>query len=142
MGIVRTQSIKTEDGFGLVEAMCALLVLSMGFFSVMQMYAFGSAKVRAIQEHNWVTQALENEIETLRGAPFASLKPIEQREFLSTTPALSKLVRLNSWVSITETSDANAQLRETTVCVQWTTENGRRTDRRLTTLIADKGGAR
>jgi len=113
-------------------------VLTVGMFGVIQMYHFGLDKMHALNETTVAFQALQNEIETLRSAPFSELRNTDKGRFVSKTPALSRLANVKSTVTITDYSDSPRRLKRITARITWTGENGRTIQKTVTTLIADK----
>lgn len=122
-------------GFSLLELSCAIFVLTVGVFGVIQMFYFGLNKVRAISDANVAMRAIQNEVETLRAVPFSELVP-GIAGFRSETPEIERFVEPRQEVRIEE---AGTALKRVAVSVAWTGDNGRRIEKDVITLIADKG---
>jgi len=128
-----------RGGFALIELIAALFVLTIGMFGVIQMYHFGLAKMQAMNESAIAIRAVRNEVETLRAVPFDDLQNVEAAPFRSETPGMDELVNVVSDVAIKDYDGGAGRLKEVTVAVKWTGEHGRRIEKRVTTLIVDKG---
>ena len=126
---------KGSAGFTLLELSCAIFILTIGVFGVIEMFYFGLNKVRALSEADVAMRAVQNEVEVLRGVPFAELG-IETTGFRSVTPETERLMNATPEVRI---EDAGTALKKVVVSIAWTGENGRRVEKGVTTLIADKG---
>lgn len=130
-----------KAGMSLLEMSCALFIVTMGLFGVIQMYMTGISNMKTLSEKQVAMRAAENEIETLRALPFAELVPGAALPLRAATAGTEKLHNLSGTVDIAA-PDGAPDLREVHVCIEWTGEHGRRIRQELTTLIADKGGAR
>lgn len=128
-----------RTGFSLIELTCALFIITVGVFGVFQMYSIALDKTRALKEYAVAQTALLNEIETLRSMPFDQLTDTDNGPFHSVTPEIKRLMKVQSVVTITDRSQNNRGLKEVQVTVRWIGEHGRRIEKRLTTLIANKG---
>ena len=128
------------SGFTLIELMAALFVLTFGMFGVVQMYDFGLDKILMLRESATATRLVRNEIEMLRGRPFAELTDRENAPFAGPTPGLEDLVNGTPAVTIRPYGDPGLGLKEVTVSLRWTGDNARTMERTTTTLIADKAG--
>ncbi|MBX7255186.1 MAG: prepilin-type N-terminal cleavage/methylation domain-containing protein [Candidatus Hydrogenedentes bacterium] len=124
-----------DAGFTLLELMCAIFVLTIGVFGVIQMFCFGLDKVRALSDTNVAMRAIQNEVETLRAAPFSELVA-GASGFRSLTPEIDRFVKVKPEVRI---EDAAFALKKVTVSLMWSGDNGRQITKSVTTLIADKG---
>jgi Tfp pilus assembly protein PilV len=122
----------------LIELTAALFVLTVGMFGVIQMYHFGLDKMHALNETTIAIHAIQNEIETLRSQPFSELHNTDKAQFVSETPALSRLVNAEPNVTITDYGEASKRLKHVTVSIRWIGENGRTIQKTATTLITDK----
>ena len=132
---------RKNTGFALIELIAALFILTVGMFGVIQMYHFGMAKMRAMNESDVAIRAVRNEIETLRSVPFDELQNVEDVPFRNETPAMADLVNVVPAVTVKDYGDGVGRLKEVTVAIAWTGEHGRTIRKSVTTLIADKGGA-
>jgi Tfp pilus assembly protein PilV len=130
--------LKNETGMSLIELTAALFVLTVGMFGVIQMYHFGLNKMHALNETTVTMHAIQNEIEMLRSLPFSELHNTDKAQFVSETPALSRLVNAKPHVTITDHGEASRRLKHVTVSITWTGENARTIQKSVTTLIADK----
>ncbi len=128
-----------QKGFSLIELSAALFILTVGLFGVIQMYHFGLDKLNAVREFTLATQAIQNEIETLRTMPFSSLENGERQGFIAAVPELETLVQVSPTVSIRDFIEGRGEVKEVTVRIKWIGEHGRVIEKSLTTLIADKG---
>ena len=128
-----------RTGFSLMELVVALGVLMTGVIGVTQMYAFGIAKTRAINESSVARTIIDTELERLHAMPFDALAsmpvPVESLE-------ASGLVQAIGMVDITPRTGQSTRLKEATISLRWIGDNGRVVSRKVTTLIADMGGAR
>ena len=131
--------LKDRAGLTLIELIAALFVLTVGMFGVIQMYHFGLDKMRALNEYAIAMRAIQNEVETLRSVPFSQLDNTDSGQFRSETPELAMLVNATPTVSITDYDGGRKRLKQVTVSLRWTGEHGRTIEKKVTTLIADKG---
>ncbi|HRI87117.1 MAG TPA: hypothetical protein PLJ47_03070 [Candidatus Hydrogenedentes bacterium] len=121
----------------MVELSAAIFVLTLGLLGVAKLCQFGLDRLRWLEEQSIAVQAVQNEIETLRALPFERLAAGEH-DFVSVSPSLLRLSdRYEARVLISEYPHA-AQVKEVTASIIWLTENARRTERTVTTLIAEK----
>ena len=130
--------LNDQRGVSLIELTAALFVLTVGMFGVIQMYHFGLSKMHALNETTVAVHALQNEMETLRSLPFSELRNTNKGQFVSETPALSRLADAKPNVTIADYSDGAKRLKRITVSITWSGENGRTIEKTVTTLIADK----
>jgi Tfp pilus assembly protein PilV len=131
--------LKDRAGTTLIELVAALFVITIGLFGVIEMYHFGINKIHALNEYKIAMRAVQNEIETLRALPFSELRNTDDGEFRSDTPEVATLVNATPAVTITDYAEGEKQLKHVEVSVKWTGEHGRTIEKRVTTLIADKG---
>lgn len=130
--------LKSQSGVTLLELTAALFVLTVGMFGVIRMYHFGLNKMHALNESAVATEAIQNEVETLRSLPFSELRNTKRGHFVSETPALSRLVNATPSVTISDFPGGPRRLKEVTVSIKWTGENGRTIQKKVTTLVRDK----
>ena len=130
---------KSHGGFTMLELTAALFILTVGLFGVISMYQFGIAKMHAINESAVAMSAIQNEIETLRSIPFAEIENVENAPFRSSTPITAKLVNATPTVTISDYGEPSRSLKKVTVALIWTGEHGRTIEKRITTLISDRG---
>ena len=130
--------LKNQSGVTLLELTAALFVLTVGMFGVIRMYHFGLNKMHALNESAVAMRAIQNEVETLRSMPFSELRDTDRDHFVSDTPALSRLVNASPSVTVNDFPRGPKRLKEVTVSIRWTGENGRTIEKKLTTLIGDK----
>lgn len=128
-----------RTGFSLAELTCALFIITVGVFGVLQMYSIALDKTRTLKEYAVAHTALVNEIETLRALPFDQLADIENGPFQSVTPEIKRLMKVQCHVTITDRSQNNRGLKEVQTTIRWIGEHGRPIEKCLTTLIANKG---
>ena len=126
-----------KDGYSTMEMTATLFVLTVGLFGALQLFSFGLDRMRALDESSVAMQAVQNEIEVLRAAPFASLTDGEHA-FVSEAPELSRLENADTRVVIAPVAGVSAALKEVTATIVWISENGRRSERTLTTLLTEK----
>jgi hypothetical protein len=93
---------------------------------------------RAIREHDWVMNALQNELEGLRATSFAELPPVWDGEFRATAPDLAELVNARTHLTMAPHLEGRADLLEVTVSIRWSGEHGRTIEKSLVTLLAEK----
>lgn len=136
------QSARRNGGWSLVELMTALFVLSLGLMGVIQTYHFGLDKIRTMRESGIATRIVQNEVETLRALPFSALDDRKNAPFISPAPGLERLVNGTPALTIRPHPDPALRLKEATVSLRWSGDNGRTMERSATTLIADKGMAK
>lgn len=129
-----------RGGFSLLEMTAAIFILCFGVMGIMTTYHFGMEKIRTLREAAIVTQAVQNEIETLRALPFDQLHDGQQAALHGTTAGMEDLVNVTPLVSIKPHGEG-LQLKEVSVSVRWTGDNGRTIEKAATTLIADKEGS-
>ena len=127
-------------GFTLLELVAALFVVSLGLFGVIQLLHFGVANTHALNEAKLATRAVQNEIETLRALPYSALRNVEGGPFVSEPAELAPMVNVKPRLTIQDYDEGAPPLKHVTATVSWTGEHGRRIEKTLTTLIADKGG--
>lgn len=123
-------------GMALLESVTALFVAVVGLTGTLQMFQFSVDKIRTVEQYAIAGRVLQNELETLRAQPYDSLVESERREFLSASPELEALPVAEAYCVVRPGAAMPARIREVTVVVAWSTEHGRRAERRLTTLIA------
>ena len=140
-------SVKTKQataptaGATLVELVVALAVVTVGLFGVLQSYLVAMDKTRVANEYYIATRALSNEIETLRGLPFEELADGPGQPFRSRTPELERLVQAEATVSIVDRSGATHGLKLVRAQLRWRGDNGRRIEKQLVSLIANRAAA-
>ena len=134
----RRSSRARKAGFSLMEITCALFVITVGVFGALQMYSLALEKTRAVNEYAIAASVLQNEMETLRALPFEQLADGDTLPFRSATPAVEKLVKAKTSVAVRDRSEGTPGLKEVRVSVAWTGDQGRRIEKTLTTLIANK----
>lgn len=137
----RYKSRHNDAGFSLLELTVGLFVVSMGMFGVFTVYHAGLKQVRAAQENAAVLRALENELETLRAAPFASLTSGTGQPFRSVSPELERLVGAKAETAIAAVATLENRLREVEVHLTWRGQDGRLISKSLHTFIAATGGS-
>ena len=125
-------------GLAVVELVTALFIVSFGIFSVLTMYHVGMTNARAIREHDWVMNALQNELEGLRATSFAELTPVWDGEVRATAPDLAELVNARTHLTMAPHLEGRADLLEVTVSIRWSGEHGRTIEKSLVTLLAEK----
>ncbi len=125
-------------GVSLVELMCALFVITAGIMGSMQMYMIAMDKTRAVQEAAIAVQALLNETETLRALPFKDIVAGDH-VFQSDTPEVERLKDAVCRVRVTNRGEQGVALKELDVGIRWRGEHGRLIEKRIVTLIAEKG---
>ena len=125
-------------GSMLIEMSCALFVITVGIFGVLQLYSLGMSKTRTVKEYAVATRALNNEIETLRALPFDALEEGRGLPFRSVCPELEGLRNATPTVAIIDKSAETLGMKRVRVRLRWTGEHGRTIDKGLTTLIARK----
>jgi hypothetical protein len=103
------------------------------------MYHYGLGKMHALNESAVAMEAVQNEIEMLRSLPFSRLRDTDSGRFVSDTSTFSSLVNATPSVTIKDFARGPRRLKEVTVSVRWTGENGRTIEKKVTTLIGDKG---
>ena len=135
----RYSTQRGNAGFTMLELTAALFILTVGVFGVIQLFHFGIDKMHAVNETNLAMRAIQNEMETLRARPFAQLTNAEQAAFVSDIGEAAKLMNAHPSVTIRDHGTPDLRLKEVTVCMAWTGEHGRRIEKHVTTLIADKG---
>jgi prepilin-type N-terminal cleavage/methylation domain-containing protein len=128
--------MKDIHGFSLTELVVALAVMSIGLGGALTMITYGMSKLIAVDEYAIAHTAVQNEIETLRAGPFDDLIIGEHITFRSTTAQLERLPDAQPRVVVRDTDTAG--LKEITVSVAWRGDNGRRIERSVTTLLADR----
>ena len=131
--------LKDRAGTTLIELVAALFVITIGLFGVIEMYHFGIDKMHALNEYKIAMRAVQNEIETLRALPFSELRNTDDGDFRSETPEVATLVNATPEVIITDYTGTENRLKHVEVSLKWTGEHGRTIEKRVTTLIADKG---
>lgn len=129
---------KHQSGMMMIELVCALFIVTVGLFGVLQMYTLAFEKSSYVAEYTIALRALENEIETLRALPFEALDTGHDLPFRSETPEIDRLVNAQGMVAIENPVEGPDALKEITVSVRWTGEHGRRIEKSLTTLMARK----
>ncbi len=138
MKIGSRRLLRNESGVTLIELTAALFVLTVGMFGVIQMYHYGLGKMHALNESAVAMEAIQNEIETLRSLPFSQLRNTDSGPFVSETPTLASLVNATPSVTIKDFAAGPKRLKEVTVSIRWTGENGRTIEKKVTTLIGDR----
>lgn len=123
-------------GVALLECVTALFIAVVGLMGTLQMFQYSVDKIRTVEQYAIAGRVLQNELETLRAQPYEALADSGRREFLSVSPELEVLPAAEAYSVIQPGAATPARTREITVVVAWSTEHGRRAERRLTTLIA------
>jgi len=126
----------TQSGIALLEMTAALFILVVGLFGAFNLYYVGLSKLRTLDEAAIAQQALQNELETLRSTPFASLA-VGERPFVNIAPECAQLHLAETKVTISPGPDGIAGLKRADLSIRWITENGRRAERSVTTLIGE-----
>ena len=134
------QALAVQDGFSLVELITALFVLSAGLLGSIHLYYRGLDAMNTVREAALVSSAVRNEVETLRAQPFAALQNAANRTFVSATPGLAELPKLQAGVTIEDGFDPAKRIKKITVDVTWSGEHGRTIHQSAVTLVADKEG--
>ena len=127
---------RANAGFTVLELTTALFILVVGIFGAVQLFHFGLAKLHTLDEAAIAGQVLQNELETLRAAPFGALE-YGERAFAATAPELDQLHLADTKTTIAPGPDGIAGLKRIDLSVRWITENGRRAERSVTTLIGE-----
>ncbi|GMU94115.1 MAG: hypothetical protein AMXMBFR4_31730 [Candidatus Hydrogenedentota bacterium] len=120
-----------------LELIAAVFVVSVGIFGAFQLFRFCLDRTAAINEINVAVRAVQNELETLRAAPFDQLVPGE-RGFISSTPELDRLAHVAARVVISAEPEHPDSLRRVSATVTWIGENARRIEKSMTTLIGER----
>lgn len=134
----RKHTRRTAAGFSLIELTAALFVLGVGLLGTLQMYNVLAGKLLHVQESEIAARALNAEIETLRALPFGQLTDRENGTFISQPHGTDNLVNLTTRITIRPHSDSRLNLKQVTATILWTGEHGRKIEKSLTTLIAQK----
>ncbi len=120
----------------MLDVTTALFVLVVGVSGTVASFHLGIANIRTVQERHIAMRAIENEVETLRALPFDELVVGEAMEFRSTTPECDRLVNAERLVRIAPSASIGETLKEISVSIRWTGENGRTIAQSVTTLAA------
>ncbi len=137
---MNNHAARRTGGYTLVELVSAMGVLGIGLFAIVTSYHYGLDKVRAMQEMHSAQTVAQNQLERLRAAPFGELKEVEN-EAVPVGPALERLVRPKIEKTVRIFGEPRLNLRDVTVRVSWTGDQGRPMQASAQTLIGDKGGA-
>jgi prepilin-type N-terminal cleavage/methylation domain-containing protein len=129
---------QSDRGFTMLELVAAMFVLAVGLLGTLQMYNVLAEKMLHLQESEIAARALNTEIETLRARPFSQLTDRENAAFVSQPYGAENLVNLTTRLTIQPHPDARLKLKQVTATILWTGEHGRRIEKSITTLIADK----
>lgn len=130
---------RSSDGFTLLELTTAMFLLVVGIFGVVKLFQFGLDRMRTIDESAIASQAVQNELEVLRSTPYAMLTD-GVRPFVTHDPALDQVLHLAATkVVVAPSPDGAPGLKRVDISIRWITENGRRAERSVTTLIGDMG---
>ena len=138
----RTNTRRSTAGFSLLELTAALFILAVGLFGTLQMYNVLAGKLLHVQESGIAARALNAEIETLRALPFSQLTERENGPFVSQPFGTDNLVNLTTRLTIQPHPDSRLKLKQVTATILWTGEHGRKIEKSITTLVADKEAPR
>ncbi len=123
-----------EKGFSLVEVLAALLILAFVLTTSLLVFTQRQKRLRDADEMVVVWQALANEAEYVRLAPYSSFTSGTKREFESGTTLLKTLHRSETSV---EAIDWKPGLKRVVLTVTW---NGGARRARLTVVRAATPG--
>lgn len=134
-----------RQGFTLVEAMVAITILLIGFFSVIQFFPFGLQVIGDSQNVTTASSIALSEIETLSTLSYENLSTgvIESKQPVSSDPTSYLSHYQRQTVVETVDSDFNASVsdigfKKITVTVYWISPVGKREkSTQLATVITD-----
>jgi len=128
----------SQSGYSLIELVAALSVFTVGLLGTVQTYHFGVDKIRTMRESAIAVRVVQNEVEALRAMPYAALTDRADAPLATQAPDLDQLVHATPAVTIRPYADGALPVKEVTVAVRWSGDNGRTMRKAVTTLIADK----
>lgn len=126
-------------GAALLEVSCALFIVTVGLFGVLQMYTSALNHTRYLLESDLAQNILENEVETLHGAGFDALNVGTTSAFHTESEALRRLHDAHTRVTVAPTAGAERFAKTITLTVTWTGRTGRTITRSISTIVADRG---
>ncbi len=129
---------RQRSGFMLIELSAALFVATVGVFGALHLYMLSLDRIRAISEYETALCVLNNEVETLRAAPYDGLAIGEGLPFRSETPGVERLHLAETTVRIEDIGDGALELKRVVARVRWIGEHGRRIEKELVTFITRK----
>lgn len=133
---VKGPAARHDAGFTILELTTAMFILIVGLFGTITLFHFGISKLHALDEAAIAAQAVQNELEIVRSTPFAALE-LGERTVAVADPALARLHLADTKVTISPGPGDAPGLKQVTVSVRWIAENGRRSERTVTTLVAE-----
>lgn len=130
---------RPDAGFTMLELLTALAVATAAIAGALTMHMRVVDAMRAMQEDNHARQAVVNELEILRALPFDELAALEGAQaFRSGADLLAPLHLAEGHVTVRQA--ALPGLLEIHAHVVWIGQHGRRIERGISTLVADRGG--
>ena len=128
-------NIREERGVTIMELTAALFVVVVGLFGALQLFRFGIDRMQTMHEATVALQAVQNEVELLRSMQYTSLQ--DGTHAFASNPELGNLlINVQPRVEISPVEGV-ASYKQVHVSLAWTTENGRRAERAVTTYIAE-----
>ncbi len=126
-------------GFSLTEILVALFIFSTALLGTFQMYNVGLDKIRTVRESAKALQLVVNQVETVRAMPFAELTERDKAPFIGPEMDLDGLAKATPALTIRSFGEPGLNLKEVTASLSWTGENGRRIEKKITTLVGRRG---
>ncbi len=121
----------TETGFSLVELVCALSVISVGFFGILHLMHIALNHTRALQEYRVAHEIIENTLEELRSEAYETMEagvfPLDQATLEESGLHLAE-------GSLSIQAHPDSLVWEITVKLRWVGDKGRVIQRQLSTL--------
>jgi len=134
------QRQQRQRGITLLEVICAVSIITIGVFGVIQLYIQGMRETRTIWQHQVATTVISNEIERLRALP-AGMQSGESRFALALDGEVqTELPDSRGKVLLQRRPQLPEGLIEARVWLRWTGPHARQITREVTTLLADPGG--
>ncbi len=130
------KKIKIEQiGFTLVELLISIFILSLSIIGTLGVFARGHVYLAEIRQLSIATQAVREEVESIRDLSFAEVLALNPS---FTVSAFDQLINPTGLLSIDDPYTSN-DIRRVTATVSWISPQGRTLSRSLTTLITRNG---
>lgn len=119
----------------MLEVTCALSILSVCAFGLIQTYIWGMRAAKESREETLVSRLMANELEAWRAAPPATITPGGAQPLRALAKEADTLNNLHGAVRITPHAQDTPGLLEVRVRVRWQGTGQRNMQREATTLI-------
>lgn len=126
----------SRQGYTVLEVTCAITVLTVCAFGLMQTYIWGMRAAKEAREEMLVSRLMANELEAWRAASPQSLVPGGAQPMRGLAKEAETLENLHGAVRVSPHTQGAPGLLEVRVRVRWMGTGHRNMQREATTLVA------